>query len=176
MTETLAADTFCEVHPTRETSLRCNRCGRLMCSDCAVHTPTGYRCKECVKNQQRIFDTALWYDYVIAVAVSGLLSFIGSWISVRIGWIILIILLAPVVGIVIAEVVRRLTGRRRSKNLFRATAIAAFVGALPLALITLFAVTQGFYNLFTILLQAYYLFIVPTTVYTRHSGLQIRRK
>lgn len=175
MTDTVSAE-FCEVHPHREATLHCNRCGRPMCIDCAVHTPTGYRCKECVKSQQKKFDTATWYDYLIAVVVAALFSFIGSWIAVRIGWIILIILLAPIVGIVIAEAVRYLTGRRRSKNLSRATAIAAFLGALPLTLILLFQLTQGFAGLFTILLQAYYLFIVPTTVYTRHSGLQIRRR
>ena len=44
--------TYCEVHPDRETSLRCNKCGRLMCTECAVLTPVGYRCRECVRGQQ----------------------------------------------------------------------------------------------------------------------------
>ena len=39
--------TYCAVHPDRETGLRCNKCGRLMCAECAVPTPVGYRCREC---------------------------------------------------------------------------------------------------------------------------------
>ncbi|HYN88142.1 MAG TPA: tetratricopeptide repeat protein, partial [Ardenticatenaceae bacterium] len=38
----------CSVHPDRETMLRCNRCGRPMCPECAVRTPVGLRCRECV--------------------------------------------------------------------------------------------------------------------------------
>ena len=34
---------YCEKHPDREARLRCNRCNRLMCTQCAVRTPTGYR-------------------------------------------------------------------------------------------------------------------------------------
>jgi hypothetical protein len=126
-----------------------------------------------VRDQQKIFDTATWYDYVVAVVFAGVISFVGSWIALRIGWFT--ILLAPGVGVAIAEVVRYLTGRRRSRILFTVTAAAALVGALPLAVIMLFSITQGFYSLFALLFQGYYLFIVPTTVYTRHSGIQIRR-
>ncbi len=39
----------CANHPERETGLRCNRCGKPICSQCAVQTPVGYRCRECVR-------------------------------------------------------------------------------------------------------------------------------
>ena len=68
MTETL----YCYVHPNRETSLRCNHCERPICADCAVLTPTGYRCKECVKGQQKVFDTSEWYDYVLGFITAGI--------------------------------------------------------------------------------------------------------
>ena len=42
---TVEETTYCAVHPDRETSLQCNRCGRYMCVECAVHTPVGYRCR-----------------------------------------------------------------------------------------------------------------------------------
>ena len=74
MTETL----YCYIHPNRETSLRCNQCNRPICASCAVRTPTGYRCKECVKGQQKIFDTAEWYDYIFGFAMAGVLSLIAS--------------------------------------------------------------------------------------------------
>src|SRR5688572_1451926 len=40
--------TFCAIHTSVETTLRCNKCGRYMCVKCAVRTPVGYRCKQCV--------------------------------------------------------------------------------------------------------------------------------
>ena len=53
MTESPNEKMYCYNHPQRETVLRCNRCERPMCTSCAVLTPTGYRCKECVRGQQK---------------------------------------------------------------------------------------------------------------------------
>ncbi len=63
--ETPAVDSgvlYCTVHPNVETALRCNRCGRPMCNRCAVRTPVGYRCRECVRGQQQVFYTAQTLD------------------------------------------------------------------------------------------------------------------
>ena len=57
---------YCYVHPDRETLLRCNNCERPICTQCAVLTPTGYRCKECIRSQQKKFETAENSDLVIA--------------------------------------------------------------------------------------------------------------
>jgi hypothetical protein len=65
MTETL----FCYIHPTRETALRCNNCERPICASCAVRTPTGYRCKECVRERRKSFETSEWYDYIVGGVV-----------------------------------------------------------------------------------------------------------
>ena len=83
MTETL----FCYVHPTRETALRCNNCERPICVSCAVRTPTGYRCKECVRNRQKTFDTAEWYDYALGFGVAAFLSGVGAFLVTLIGGI-----------------------------------------------------------------------------------------
>ena len=125
----------CANHPTRETTLRCNRCNKPICSACARRTPVGYRCPECIKGQQQIFDTALGRDYVVAVIVSsvgmgtgiGLLSFLG----------IFGLLLAPVLGGGVAEVVRWLVGRRRSRRLPLAAITGSVVGAVPHLLLPL---------------------------------------
>ncbi len=70
MTEQLDTSTapplYCANHPHRETSLRCNRCEKAICPECAVLTPIGYRCQECVRAQQKTFDTNVWYDYPVA--------------------------------------------------------------------------------------------------------------
>lgn len=87
---------YCVNHPDRETLLRCNRCERPICPECAVLTPTGYRCKDCVRNQQKVFDTAQWFDYPLAVIIAGVLSFLGSLIANLLGFFTLFV--APVAG------------------------------------------------------------------------------
>lgn len=83
----------CAFHPNRETQLRCNRCNKPICIKCATHTPTGYRCPECIRNQQKIFITARWYDFVIAGLITGLISFIGSLFANRLGFYMILIAL-----------------------------------------------------------------------------------
>ena len=177
MTQTTTETLYCYVHPTRETSLRCNNCNRPICAECAVHTPTGYRCKECVKTQQKIFDTALPRDYALGFIVAALLS-LGAAFLVTIvigigfgilGWFLLLIG-APTVGVIIAEAVRRTTGKRRSRPLFVTVAIGVVVGALP---IILGALSNG--SLYPLLFQAVYLVLVVPTVYARLSGIQLSR-
>ena len=60
------------------TTLHCNRCERPICAQCAVLTPTGYRCKECVRGQQKTFETATTLDYPLAFVISLVLGYIGS--------------------------------------------------------------------------------------------------
>jgi hypothetical protein len=37
----------CSYHPNTFTRLRCSRCGKPICPQCAVRTPVGLRCPEC---------------------------------------------------------------------------------------------------------------------------------
>jgi hypothetical protein len=171
MTETL----YCYVHPNRETALRCNNCNRPICASCAVRTPTGYRCKECVRERQKTFDTAEWYDYALGFIVAALLSgFAASLVTLigGIGFIGLLIISAgaSTAGVVISEGVRAVTRKRRSRPLFITVAIGVVVGALPVVLLQLIA---G--NMFGIIFQVIYLVIVTPIVYTRLSGIQLFR-
>ena len=70
---------YCVNHPTVETNLRCNNCEKPICPKCAVLTPTGYRCKECVRSQQKVFNTATWFDYPLSFIIAAVLSYIGSF-------------------------------------------------------------------------------------------------
>ena len=125
---------YCANHPGVETSLRCNKCGKPICAKCAVRMPTGYRCKECVRGQLKIFDTALWYDYVLGFMIAGVLGFVGSLLVTFIyrlsfiGWI-LIIIGSPTAGVIIAEGVRLVIRKRRSRALFFTVAAGVIVGA-----------------------------------------------
>ncbi len=165
---------YCANHPDRETYLRCNRCEKPICVECAVLTPTGYRCKECVRMQQKIFETAKTQDYVLAFIISGVLSYLGSLVVGFAGFFSL--LLAPFVGIIIAEAVRKVTGKRRSKTLFRVASISAALGAcvtlLPYILVMLLGLS-GLETLIAMIWPVIYAVIVSTSVYTRLSGIQI---
>jgi hypothetical protein len=174
--EEIHAPITCANHPDVETSLRCNRCEKPICTRCAVLTPTGYRCKECVRGQQKLFETTEWYDYPLAILLAGGLAFLGSLIIPRLGFFALF--LAPVAGTLIAEVIRFATRRRRSLRLFMLTAGAAAVGSLPLLVLGLIGLVLGGGSaggLFSLLWQGLYTLAVTSTVYYRLSGIQIRR-
>lgn len=121
--------TYCEVHPNRETSLRCNKCGRLMCAECAVSTPVGYRCKQCVRQQEDRFFNATQNDYLIVAAVCAGLSAVGGFLASLVGFIILVVIAAiPVAGF-IAEAALRAVQRRRGRYSGQVGAAAVVVGA-----------------------------------------------
>lgn len=176
MTETTTETLYCYVHPTRETALRCNNCNRPICASCAVRTPIGYRCRECVKGQQKAFDTSEWYDYVTGFVIALIVSMLASFLVTFIGGIgffgwFLIAAGAPTAGVAIAESVRFATRKRRSRPLFVTVAVAVVLGALPVILFQL-VFTQ---NLFGILFQIIYLVIAVPVVYSRLSGIQLFR-
>ena len=167
------ATLYCENHPHTETSLRCNRCEKPICTKCAVLTPTGYRCTECVKVQQKNFDTATSIDYILAISIALILTYIGSLLASRIGFFT--IFLAPIAGIVIAEAIRRAVRRRRSKRLFQATAAAtAFAGLLPVFSVLAFTgLSIGFTGLFFFIWPIVFTVLVTSTVYYRLAGISL---
>jgi hypothetical protein len=173
MKETIPTATYCYAHPTRETALRCKRCERYICASCAQRTPTGYLCKDCVRAQQKIFDTAEWYDYALGFITAGFLSAVASFLVSLIGgfgifgWL-LIAVGAPSAAAVIAEGVRSVTRRHRSRLLFITIGAGVAIGALPIALFQLLS-----FNIFGVLFQVVYLVIAIPIIYTRLSGIQL---
>lgn len=121
--------TFCAVHTTVETSLRCNKCGRYMCSKCAVRTPVGYRCRECVHQQQDVFFSAMQRDYAVAAVVSFVLSIPISYILPRI-FLLGVILFSIPAGGLIGEAVFRAMGKRRGRFTWAVVAGGIVAGAL----------------------------------------------
>ncbi len=166
---------YCENHPDRETSLRCNRCNKLICSQCAIQTPTGYRCEECVHGQQKVFNTAQTQDYVLSFAITAFLSYIAALIASRIG--LFTIFLAPAAGTIIAEAVRRVVNRRRSKQLFQVALGGIVLGAVPFLLFPFLGIFfgAGLSSLFSLLWPGLYLAIAASTAYYRMSGIQLGR-
>lgn len=183
-TETKTDTLYCYVHPNRSTSLRCNRCERPICVDCAVRTPTGYRCRECVREQQKKFDTALWYDYVVAFIVAGIGSALASVVVAIVSgffWGIAVLFVAPAAGAFIGNLVLRFIRNRRSRALFATAAAGMVVGALPaLLLISLPGLmlvlgggAHGLPALLPAIWEVVYLFMGVPAAYTQISGLRI---
>ena len=126
---------YCHYHPNTPTSLRCNKCGKYICIKDARRTPVGYRCKECVREQQNTFFTATPVDYVITGVIALPLAFIAAQIVPRLGF--LTIFAGPVVGMIISEAVHRATGKRRGRYLPHTVAAAVVIGGVIPTLLTL---------------------------------------
>jgi DNA-directed RNA polymerase subunit RPC12/RpoP len=156
-------------------TLRCSKCGKPITPEEAIQTPVGYRCRDCVRQQQRVFNTSKPQDLIFGFLVAVVLSFLGSLLTSAIGFFTF--LLAPAVGVAIAEVVRMVVKKRRGKNLFRVVAAGVILGGLPLIgirVINFFAaLSVGSFNLFSLLPLAYpilYLFLAVPSAYYRLSG------
>ena len=178
MTDVDPSTLYCTNHPQTPTTLRCNRCEKLICPKCAVQTPTGYRCKECVRGQQKVFETALWYDYPVIFVLVGFLSFLGSQVAAVMGFFVLFV--APVAGVIIAEAARFATRKRRSRYLSFLAAAAAVVGSLPVLFgalaVYLNALAHGaggFGAFASLLWPGIYTVMVASTLYYRLSGIRI---
>ncbi len=179
---------YCKNHPQTETTLRCNRCEEPMCVKCAVHTPTGYRCVDCVKEQKKVFDTSLWVDYIAGFVAAAILSGIASYIVALIsGWFygIGVLFFAPFAATLIVRGAQAATKRRRSRSLFITITLGVLVGGLPILLdgiVTLFLIYShpeymGAFSIWWIIptiWQGVYLFIATPAVYAGLSGFRLK--
>jgi hypothetical protein len=134
---------YCYRHPTVATTLRCNRCERPICTKDAILTPTGYRCPECIHAQQKTFDTAIWYDYILGFGIAFILSVVASVLFALAGtWLgffafFIVIPGGPIAGGIMAEAVRFVVKRRRSAPC-SPSGRRGTLGALPTVLFFLF--------------------------------------
>lgn len=127
---------YCVNHPDTETTLRCNRCGKPVCVKCVELTEVGYRCKECIRQQQGIFYTAQPLDYLIAALVAFVLAAVAApLISTLLGmfgffsWLIAF-MAGPAVGGMAAGIIRSAISRRRGRYLGIVAVAAIIVGTL----------------------------------------------
>ncbi|MGD2148724.1 MAG: B-box zinc finger protein [Anaerolineae bacterium] len=136
---------YCANHPKAETRLRCNKCGKPICSKCAVRTPVGYRCRECVNSQQQVFYSGFRSsDYLVGAVVALPLSLVAGWLVPRLGWYTLF--LGPVAGGAIAEAVLWAVKRRRGRHTWAVVCGSVLLGALPtlaVSLLSLIGILAG---------------------------------
>lgn len=134
-TETL----YCANHPERETLLRCNKCGKPICPECAIRHPVGLRCRECARVKKLpIYDVAL-AEYatagLVGVSVSTVAAFLMSLIG---GWWFVLLIIGPVVGGFIAETMSRVIGFKRGRGMQVLAGSSIVAGAVLSVLIVLF--------------------------------------
>jgi hypothetical protein len=133
---------YCANHPDVETYLRCNKCNKPICLKCAELTEVGYRCKECIREQQNVFYNAMTGDNWIAFAVAAVITAIAWPIVVVLlrmfgffGWIIAA-LAGSGAGASLAQIIRRSVGRRRGRYIRHFTLAGILVGLLLSVVLT----------------------------------------
>ncbi|MCB0191731.1 MAG: hypothetical protein KDJ65_07280 [Anaerolineae bacterium] len=160
----------CYRHPEIETGLRCNRCNRFICPKCAKRTPVGFRCPECIREQEDKYYTGGNADYVIAAVIAFPLSLIVAalftFVLGRLGFFFLQIIIAffaaPAAAGFIAEAVRWGVGRRRSRYLRHVVVGCLILGTAPFLILFLLA---G--SLFGIILPGMLIFLGSATISAR---------
>jgi hypothetical protein len=162
----------CAYHPDRETVLRCNKCGKPICTECAVRTPVGYRCPDCVRELQDKFYTADSADIVkgvMAAFVGGLfVGLVTILLIMFLGGLLFLGFLAafflgPALGGGVAELARRAMGKRRARNFPLigdfAMIVGIFIVVLPLGILG--------YSLFSVGMAALLILLSISTFYAR---------
>jgi hypothetical protein len=138
-----------------------------------------------VREQQKKFDTAQWYDYVVAFIVAAVGSGITSvlvFFASQFFFGILVLFLAPGAGVVIGNIILRFIRKRRSRALFLTSAVGIVVGAVPalllFALPILLALIYGSLGaglgaILPAIWEVVYLFMAVPAAYTQISGIRI---
>lgn len=128
------AELFCYRHPTRSTSLRCYKCNKPICSECAVKTPVGYLCPTCQREAEDAFYNNKVTDYIVAALVALPLSLIAGSLVVRfsggIFMILLFIFAGGAVGGFIARLSKRAIGRRRGRFIPHVVTACIIIGVV----------------------------------------------
>ena len=160
-----AYELACYRHPTRQTSLRCYTCGKPICTQCAVKTPVGYRCPDCVRNLENTFFEATPRDYLLVPAAILPLSLIVGYLVVRFagGGFLLIFLMFAIAGAIgswIGRVGHRVAGKRRGRYLPLLAGTCVALGViLPALFFFLIGIPPGLFG------SGIYLLVAPSAAY-----------
>ena len=160
-----AYELACYRHPGRSTSLRCYTCGKPICTQCAIKTPVGYRCPDCVRNLENTLYEATPRDYLLVPAVIFPLSLVIGYLVVRFaggGFFLLFFMfaIAGAVGSWIGRVGHRVAGRRRGRYLPTIAAACVALGVLiPAGIFFLMGFAPG------LLGGGIYLFVATSAAY-----------
>jgi hypothetical protein len=136
MSEPVPAPIYCANHPGRETGLRCHRCDKPICYECAIKTPVGQICSDCYKSARAKYYNGEVYDLpigiIIGVVMGAIFGALAYLFLARLPWIgfIIAFVAGPAAGGAVAEAIRRLLKRRRAQGMKPAATVAFIVGFL----------------------------------------------
>ncbi len=124
----MSAQMYCINHPDRETLLRCAKCDRPICTECAIRHPVGLRCPECAQLKKApIYDVPASL-YARAVA-AGLATSVACSVIIQILPLSFLSFLAGLIaGGVIAEVVSRAASYKRGTGLQIVAGVSVVLG------------------------------------------------
>ena len=157
--------------PEEAPTLRCNRCNKPITPAEAVLTPTGYRCRDCVNSQLKVFDTTKGLDLLLGFVVALVISLAGSWVVGFLGFIT--IFLASGLGLLIFNLVNRLLKHRRNRKLKWVLGAGALIGSLPVLLIRGLPLFSGMLRtgnpaiLLSLIWPVLYTLLITTSVYAQ---------
>ena len=116
----------CVNHPGVETRLTCSSCGNPICPRCMVATPVGQKCGDCARQPRSAKGAPPPAMVARAFGAGYVVAAIGAAVWLFVPFLGLI--LAGVLGIVIAGAVRWAARRRVHNQLGLAAAAAAVLG------------------------------------------------
>lgn len=117
----------CYRHPNRETALRCYTCNKPICTECAIKTPVGYSCPDCIRDLRKGYYNATPIDYFIAFLVAMPVATLAAFLVSFVGFFVFF--LAPVVGTFIGRVAFWAVRRRRGRFLSHLVGATVVLGA-----------------------------------------------
>lgn len=119
--------TYCDRHPNVESSLRCSRCERYICPECAVLTSVGYRCQDCGRERSAIASVPT-SRLAVGVLSGLLLGGASGFLVPRFGFFVIFI--GAILGGIVGEAISRLIGRKRSPFVAAAASLGFVGGAM----------------------------------------------
>lgn len=159
----------CYRHPNRTTSLRCYKCNKPICSECAVKTPVGYLCPDCQREAEDAFFNAKPMDNLLALLIALPLSLLAGWLVVRFSggffMILLFIFAGGAVGGFIARLSKRVIGNRRGRYIPLLIAGSIVAGVVFWAWPLLIALFAGAGVIFKLAGIGVYLFTAASSAY-----------
>jgi hypothetical protein len=119
----------CYRHSKVETSLRCSRCEKPICADCAVPTPVGYRCRECGKERSATLTLEAKHLFPGLVVGFGV-PFLAGYLATRVPLGLFLIFLGAMVGGLVGPLIRKAIGMKSSPLLAAVSIAGYFLGVL----------------------------------------------
>lgn len=160
----------CYRHPNRPTSLRCYNCGKPICSSCAVKTPVGYSCPDCIREKEDAFFNAKSLDYVVAPAIGLVLSLVAGYLVSRFALgggfftIIIMVFVGGIAGRFIGQLSKQAIGRRRGRYLPQVM-VAMLILGTAVWLLPIF-ILAGFGSLFAFIGPGIFLFVAGGALFS----------